>query len=158
MFALDPGLTRGATALLDLPLCTVLLKDDARWPWLLLVPRLAGVTDIGELSDADASRLMGEVRQAARAVRAEHGVTGINIGALGNIVAQLHVHVVGRWVGDPAWPGPVWGVEGRTPYGVAGAPTSSLMAGGSEEPSQRLAPQPSQKAVVIARLSARLGT
>ncbi len=116
MFTLDPGLTRSATAFLDLPLCTVLLKDDSRWPWLLLVPRVAGASDIGDLTDADAARLMSETRDAARAIAAEPGVQRTNIGALGNIVPQLHVHVIGRWAGDAAWPGPVWGVAGKTAY------------------------------------------
>lgn len=116
MFALDPGLTRSASAFLELPLSTVLLKEDARWPWLLLVPRVAGAEDIGALDAAGAARLMTEITLAARAVAAEAGVTRTNVGALGNIVPQLHVHVIGRWPGDAAWPGPVWGVEGKTAY------------------------------------------
>lgn len=132
MFALDPGLTRSALAFLELPLCSVLLKEDARWPWLLLVPRIAGVSDLAELSAADASRLMAETRAAARAIRDEPGVERTNIGALGNIVPQLHVHVVGRWPGDAAWPGPVWGVDAKRAY---------------EEPA---------RAALIARLLARL--
>jgi diadenosine tetraphosphate (Ap4A) HIT family hydrolase len=116
-FALNPGLTRSATAFLELPLSTVLLKEDARWPWLLLVPRIPDVRDMGELSDADAGQLMREVGLAARAVTREAPARWSNVGALGNIVTQLHVHVVGRWPDDPAWPGPVWGVEGKLPYG-----------------------------------------
>lgn len=116
MFALNPGLTRGATPVLELPLSTVLLKEDARWPWLLLVPRIFDVRDLGELLDADAAQLMREIGCAARAIVAEPAVDRSNVGALGNIVPQLHVHVVGRWPGDPAWPGPVWGVEGKVAY------------------------------------------
>lgn len=116
VFALDPGLTRSATAFLDLPLSTVLLKDDARWPWLLLVQRLVDMRDIADLAEADAAQLMREVQSACRAIAAEPGVARCNVGALGNIVPQLHVHVVGRWPGDPAWPGPVWGVEGKAAY------------------------------------------
>ena len=132
MFTLDPGLTRSASPFHDLPLCTVLLKEDARWPWLLLAPRVAGASDIGDLDDADAQRLIAETRLAARAVAAEHGVARTNIGALGNVVAQLHVHVVGRWEGDAAWPGPVWGVEGKAAY------------------------EPDARAALIARLTKRL--
>ena len=132
MFALDPGLTRSAAAFLDLPLCTVLLREDARWPWLLLVPRLANVSDLRALDDAQSAQLMTEIMQATRAVAAEAGVTRTNVGALGNIVPQLHVHVVGRWPGDAAWPGPVWGVEGKVAYEAAA------------------------KAALIARLAARL--
>jgi diadenosine tetraphosphate (Ap4A) HIT family hydrolase len=119
MFSLNPGLTRSATLVLDLPLSTVLLKDDVRWPWLILVPRIFDVRDLGELLDADAIQLMREIGCAARAVTTEPGVERSNVGALGNIVPQLHVHVVGRWPGDPAWPGPVWGVEGKVAYASA---------------------------------------
>ena len=132
MFALDPGLTRSATAFLDLPLSTVLLKEDSRWPWLLLVPRIAGASDLGGLDESKAAQLMAETLRASRAVAAEAGVTRTNVGALGNIVAQLHVHVIGRWPGDAAWPGPVWGVAGKLAYA------------------------PAAKAALIARLSARL--
>ena len=130
--ALDPGLTRSATAFLDLPLCTVLLKEDARWPWLLLVPRVAGASDLGDLDDTQSATLMTEIMRATRAIAAEAGVIRVNVGALGNIVPQLHVHVVGRWPGDAAWPGPGWGVEGKLAYNAA------------------------VKAALIARLSARL--
>jgi diadenosine tetraphosphate (Ap4A) HIT family hydrolase len=116
MFVLSPDLTRSATAFFDLPLSTVLLKEDARWPWVLLVPRVAGASEMTDLADADAARLMTEIRAAARAVAAEAGVTRTNVGALGNIAPQLHVHVIGRWPGDAAWPGPVWGVEGKAAY------------------------------------------
>lgn len=116
MFTLSPDLTRSATAFLELPLSTVLLKDDARWPWVLLVPRLTGASEITDLSEADAATLMRETRRAARAIAAEAGVTRTNVGALGNIAPQLHVHVIGRWPGDAAWPGPVWGVDGKIAY------------------------------------------
>ena len=115
-FALDPGLARSAAAILDLPLCTVLLKDDARWPWLLLVPRIAGLSEVVDLGAEEASQLMAETLRAAKAVAAEHGVQRTNVGALGNVVPQLHMHVIGRWAGDAAWPGPVWGVEGKVAY------------------------------------------
>lgn len=120
MFALDPGLTRSAIAFLELPLSTVLLKDDARWPWLLLVPRIPGAGDMTDLDDVASVQLAREIARAARAIKAEDGVERTNVGALGNIVPQLHVHVVGRRAGDAAWPGPVWGVEGRIARPEAG--------------------------------------
>ena len=119
MTTLDPVLTRSATPVFDLPLCAALLREDTRWPWLILVPRRAGLVGLQDLDDADAQALIHEVRAASRAIAAEAGVVRVNVAALGNVVAQLHVHVVGRWPGDPAWPGPVWGVEGRTPYAEA---------------------------------------
>ncbi|MDX2233370.1 MAG: HIT family protein [Hyphomonadaceae bacterium] len=130
MFALDPGLTRSATPFHEAPLSTVLLKSDARWPWLILVPRTPGVADLAALTDDDAGQLMREIRLASAAVAQEAGVERINVGALGNIVPQLHVHVVGRWAGDPAWPGPVWGAPGAAPYapGAAGERMARLAA------------------------------
>lgn len=119
MFALSPDLTRSATALLDLPLSTALLKDDARWPWLILVPRRPGMEALLDLEPADLAACMDEMRAAFSAIRSEAGVERVNMGVLGNVVPQLHIHVVGRWPGDAAWPGPVWGVEGKIAYGDA---------------------------------------
>ncbi|MBU6374135.1 MAG: HIT family protein [Alphaproteobacteria bacterium] len=126
MTPLDPALTRSAAPVFDLPLSAVLLRDDTRWPWLILVPRRPGLTALHDLAPEDAHALMREIRAASRALAAEPGVARVNVGALGNVVAQLHVHVVGRWPGDPAWPGPVWGVEGRIPY--AGDARAALAA------------------------------
>jgi len=116
MFAIDPRIARSAAPFHDLPLSTVLLKDDARWPWLILVPRRAGADALTDLAEADAAQLMAEIRLCVRAVAAEPGVERTNVGVLGNVAPQLHVHVVGRWAGDAAWPGPVWGVEGKNLY------------------------------------------
>lgn len=116
MFSISPDITRSASPLLDLPLCTVLLKEDARWPWLILVPRRAGIEHLTDLEPADMATAMDEMRDAFNAIRREAGVERVNMGVLGNVVPQLHIHVVGRWAGDPAWPGPVWGVEGKVAY------------------------------------------
>lgn len=117
-FAPDPRLAAASAFVVDLPLCQVRLQDDARWPWLVLVPRLAGLREVEELDAADRSQLIEETVRAGAAVRALRPVEKLNIGALGNVVPQLHVHVVGRWAGDPAWPGPVWGVGVAEPYGT----------------------------------------
>jgi diadenosine tetraphosphate (Ap4A) HIT family hydrolase len=116
MFAISPDLTRSATPVLELPLSTVLLKEDARWPWIILVPRRAGVEHLFDLEPVDFAVCYEEIRTAMRAVSKEQDVARVNLGALGNLVPQLHIHVVGRWKGDPAWPGPVWGVEGKVAY------------------------------------------
>ena len=102
-------------ALGELPLCHVRLQTDARWPWLILIPREVGLREIEDLTAADRARLIEESVLAGQAVRAMGDALGrpvekLNLGALGNVTAQLHVHLVGRWAGDPAWPGPVWGV------------------------------------------------
>ena len=79
--------------------------NDARYPWLVLVPRSEGVTEITALEPLDRAQLMDEINRAGRLIQNCSGVTKLNIGALGNLVPQLHVHVVGRHPGDPAWPG-----------------------------------------------------
>jgi diadenosine tetraphosphate (Ap4A) HIT family hydrolase len=94
----------------------VLLMDDARFPWLILVPRRAGLVEITDLSEQDGRSIMEELRTATRVMLDLASPDKVNVGALGNVVAQLHVHVVGRFLSDPAWPGPVWGHGSRTPY------------------------------------------
>jgi diadenosine tetraphosphate (Ap4A) HIT family hydrolase len=121
MFTLDAAFEGGSAALADLELCAVRLQLDARFPWLVLIPRAAGAREIEDLSAGDRSRLMEEIVLAGAAVRAMGEALGrpaykLNVGALGNITAQLHAHVVGRRPDDAAWPGPVWGVGQVTAY------------------------------------------
>lgn len=118
-FLLHPRLEADAAFVADWPLCRVLLMNDARYPWLILVPRRADVTEIMELTAAERTLLVEEMARAGEAVRTLAGVAKLNIGALGNLVPQLHVHVVGRRPGDPAWPGPVWGHSPSVPYETA---------------------------------------
>lgn len=111
---IDPAFLAGSHALDELPLCHVRLQDDARWPWLILIPQVAGAREIEDLTVAERRLLIEEVVAAGNAVRALGAALGLaveklNVGALGNVTPQLHVHVVGRRAGDPAWPGPVWG-------------------------------------------------
>ena len=108
-FALDPRLAADTRPVASLPLCDVLLMNDARYPWLILVPRRAGLVEIADLHDDEQAVLWQEVDRAAAALRAAAPCDKLNLGALGNIVRQLHVHVVARVEGDAAWPGPVWG-------------------------------------------------
>ena len=108
-FELDPRLAADSHWVADGPVCQVRLMDDTRFPWLVLVPRIAGAIEWFDLDDADRRAVFDEASQAARLLREQSGCDKINIGALGNIVRQLHVHVVARSVGDAAWPGPVWG-------------------------------------------------
>lgn len=108
-FALDPRLAADTRPVASLPLCDVRLMNDARHPWLILVPRRAGLVEIADLHDDEQAVLWQEVNRAAAALRAVAPCDKLNLGALGNIVRQLHVHVVARIEGDAAWPGPVWG-------------------------------------------------
>ena len=115
-FTLDPRLAADTVEVGDLALCRVLLMDDARFPWLILVPRRPEVSEITDLSEADAAALWQEMQLATRVMQALAKPDKVNVAALGNVVAQLHVHVVGRFRSDPAWSGPVWGFETRKPY------------------------------------------
>jgi len=108
-FALDPRLEADSAFVADGALSQVRLMDDARFPWLLLVPRVAGVSEWIDLDGAQQRLLLAEINQLSQLLRGEPGVHKLNIGALGNIVRQLHVHLIGRHEGDAAWPGPVWG-------------------------------------------------
>jgi diadenosine tetraphosphate (Ap4A) HIT family hydrolase len=108
-FDLDPRLTGDTLAVGDLALCRVLLMRDARYAWLVLVPRRAGLVEVADLAEDERALLWREVDVAGAALRAVAPCDKLNIGALGNIVRQLHVHVVARREGDAAWPGPVWG-------------------------------------------------
>lgn len=100
----------------DATLCRVLLMNDARFPWLILVPRLSGLRDFHEVPSEFRSSFFDEIESASIAVKEVIGADKINVAALGNQVPQLHVHVIGRLKSDAAWPGPVWGVGSPIPY------------------------------------------
>ena len=123
-FQVDPAFDAGSRPLGELGLCTVRLQVDARFPWLILLPRVHGARELEDLGETDRARLIEEIVAAGRAVRAMGEALGrpvekLNIGALGNVTPQLHVHVVGRRSDDGAWPGPVWGVgEAKPPAGA----------------------------------------
>jgi|SRR5579871_5444948 len=108
-FALDDRLAADAFVVGDMTLTRVLLMNDARWRWLILVPRREGAVELIDLAAADRRQLFEEAASAAGFLKAYAGADKINLGALGNVVRQFHLHVVARMVGDPAWPGPVWG-------------------------------------------------
>ena len=120
-FRADPAFEPGSVAVTDWPLCQIRLQDDARFPWLILIPRRAGLTELDQLQPADLNLLMAEVLRAGDAVRdlgrrTERPVQKLNVAALGNVTAQLHVHVIGRRSDDPVWPDPVWGRGSAVPW------------------------------------------
>ena len=115
-FVLDPRLAADTLPVGDLALSSVLLMNDARFPWLILVPRREGASEFTDLSAADSEALMAEIRLATGVMLELAKPDKVNVGALGNMVPQLHVHVVGRFRSDPAWPGPVWGHGARMSY------------------------------------------
>ena len=108
-FALHPQLAADGLFLADWPLTQVLRMNDATYPWLILVPRLTDAREILDLAAADRVRLMDEIAWASQALKDLQHPDKINVGALGNVVPQLHIHVLGRFKDDPAWPKPVWG-------------------------------------------------
>jgi diadenosine tetraphosphate (Ap4A) HIT family hydrolase len=100
----------------------VLLNDDSTWPWVILVPRVPGAEEIHHLSVDDQRRLMEEIAHVFRGDReGVHDVDKINVGAIGCVCRQLHVHVLGRKVGDVVWPRPVWGATNPVKYEAAAA-------------------------------------
>jgi len=109
MFELDPRLQADTWVLGDFPLCRLLLSKDANYPWLILVPRRPNTSEIFELAEAEQAQLAVETAQLAQGMKAALGADKMNVAALGNVVAQLHVHVIARYADDAAWPGPVWG-------------------------------------------------
>lgn len=132
-FVLDPRLDADTLPVIELPLCSVRLMRDATYPWLVLVPRLDDVSEIIDLAELDRRWLMEEIAKVSTALKAITSCDKLNVAALGNQVAQLHVHVIARVRGDAAWPAPVWGKVPPTPY------------------------HPSAQADMLAKLRARLG-
>ncbi|MBY6017676.1 HIT domain-containing protein [Halomonas denitrificans] len=116
MFSLHPRLDADTLLLGTLPLCQVRLHRDSRYPWLLLVPMRADLTEIHHLSEADQQQLMRESCQVASLMEQALKPDSMNVGALGNVVSQLHIHHVARFEGDDAWPGPIWGALPTKPY------------------------------------------
>lgn len=92
------------------------LMDDANYPWLVLVPRVAGASELIDLQGDERHRLVDEIDRASQALRAVFRPRKLNVAALGNVVPQLHVHVIARFEDDPAWPAPVWGRVAARPY------------------------------------------
>lgn len=120
-FRADPAFEAGSVEVADWALSQVRLQDDARFPWLILIPRRAGLTELDQLEPTDLNLLMAEVLRAGDAVREvgrmlDRPVQKLNIAALGNVTAQLHVHVIGRRSDDPVWPDPVWGRGAAEPW------------------------------------------
>jgi diadenosine tetraphosphate (Ap4A) HIT family hydrolase len=127
MFRPDPAFLATSDALGELGLCQARLQRDARFPWIVLIPRAVGARELEDLSEPQRQALMGEILAAGRAVRAIGEALGrpvakLNVGQLGNVTPQLHVHVVGRRSDDGAWPAPAWG------HGEAQAYTADALA------------------------------
>lgn len=118
MFQLDARLAQDTTPVTSFALSRVLLMNDARYPWLILVPARDGLSELHDLNASDQALLNDESIRVSRAMTELFTPEKINVGALGNIVRQLHIHIVARRTDDPAWPGPVWGHSPAVPYTV----------------------------------------
>jgi diadenosine tetraphosphate (Ap4A) HIT family hydrolase len=118
-WSLHPQLGQDNVTVGDLPLSRLLVSNDANYPWLLLVPRRPGACEIIDLSEKDQSQLMIEIAHTSRALKAVTACHKLNVAAIGNVVPQLHVHIVARRRDDPAWPKPVWGAVPARAYDLA---------------------------------------
>ena len=116
MFALDQRLQQDTLTIGDFPLCRLLLSNDSNYPWFILVPRINGISEVFQLSVIDQQKLWNETTTLAQLLSDGFGADKMNIGALGNVVSQLHVHVIVRKRDDMAWPAPVWGKHPARPY------------------------------------------
>lgn len=115
-FALHPDLVRDTAEVARLPLCRVGLMNDATYPWLVLSPMLPALRDFHDVPPAHHAALMDEIGRASRALQQVYKPDKMNVAALGNATPQLHIHVIARFAGDPAWAKPVWGIVPAKPY------------------------------------------
>ena len=115
-FQLHPTLANDTSLICSLDVCDVLLMDDSRYPWLILVPRVDDLRELHEVAPDTATVLWREIRQCALLLEQHTGAFKMNVAALGNMVPQLHIHIIARFESDPTWPGPVWGVGEPQPY------------------------------------------
>ena len=115
-FELDARLENDSILLGSIGLCQLRLMNDSRWPWLILVPQRAGIAEVFDLQPLDQAMLTFETNHVAEVLKRICSADKINIAAIGNIVRQLHVHIIARYENDTNWPGPVWGHGQRQPY------------------------------------------
>lgn len=115
-FNLDERLENDSALITRIGLCQLRLMDDSRWPWLILVPQRPDVSELFELRPLDQAMLTFETNLVAETLKTVTAAAKINVAAIGNIVRQLHVHVIARYENDANWPGPVWGFGQRQPY------------------------------------------
>ena len=116
MFTLDTRLDQDTWLIGDLPLCRLLLSNDSNYPWFILVPRREGISELFQLDDDDQKLMWSETTTLARVLKELFGAHKMNVATLGNVVSQLHMHVIVRYRTDAAWPAPVWGKLPAKPY------------------------------------------
>ncbi|AUB76317.1 histidine triad (HIT) protein [Pseudomonas sp. Lz4W] len=116
MFVLDTRLHEDTWLIGDFPLCRLLLSNDSNYPWFILVPRREGISELFQLDEHDQQLMWAETTALARTLKDAFGADKMNVATLGNVVSQLHMHVIVRYQADVAWPGPVWGKYPAKPY------------------------------------------
>ncbi len=116
MFKLDKVLARDTVEVGELELCKVLLMNDVQYPWVILVPKISTITEIFELNPKQQRLLMNESNQLLELMAKEFDADKMNVGALGNVVSQLHIHHIVRYQADKAWPAPIWGHSSMVKY------------------------------------------
>lgn len=116
MFVLDPRLLQDTLPIGDFPLCTLLLSNDSNYPWFILVPKRPDISEVFQLSETEQAQLWRETTYLLAVLDRTFKADKMNVAALGNVVNQLHMHVIVRRVGDAAWPAPVWGKHPAKPY------------------------------------------
>ncbi len=116
MFNLNERLEKDTFAVCDLSLCTVRLMNDCTYPWLILIPMLNDLSEFHQIPTEYQNDLLSDITTASQVIESLYHPDKLNVGALGNIVKQLHIHIIGRFETDPAWPGPVWGHGPTQPY------------------------------------------
>ncbi len=120
-FILNNRLDDDTYFIADMKLSRLLLMNDCRYPWVILVPRKNDIKEIYQLNDSDRYLLIDEISNLSKSMTVEFSLDKINIGALGNMVSQLHIHIIGRYFDDAAWPNPVWGHGDMIEYDEASA-------------------------------------
>lgn len=116
MFVLDQRLLQDTVPVGDFPLSRLLLSNDSQYPWFILVPRRADISEVFQLSEADQAQLWSETNFLSQTLQRLFNADKMNVAALGNVVSQLHMHVIVRHKTDVAWPAPVWGKHPAVPY------------------------------------------
>lgn len=119
MFILDTRLQEDTWLIGDFPMCRLLLSNDSNYPWFILVPRREGISELFQLDDADQPLMWAETTALAGVLKELFTADKMNVATLGNVVSQLHMHVIARYASDAAWPGPVWGKHPAKPYSEA---------------------------------------
>ena len=115
-FELHLTLAKDTVEIARLDLCRVLLIRDRTYPWVVLVPEREGLRDLDDLNETDRVQAMAEIDRVSKALKTLYRPHKVNVAALGNVVEQLHIHIIARFKDDPAWPGPVWGAVDATDY------------------------------------------